>query len=143
MTARVLQPAGGVGDPVRSADMFRRIAGFIDDPIAHCSHVAGTEAANVIRVTMQVRDRLEVPWAGRWLVWVIITATENGDPVATQTVTFNSGTVLETVLVDGVWRVITTTAGLIEMDVTIAGAATRYVHTIVQKRADSSGVVWA
>lgn len=142
MPARVLQPVVG-NDPVRSADAFRRIAGFIDDPIAHCSHVAGTEAANVIRVTLQVRDRLDVVWPGRWLVWVFITATENGDPVATQTVTFNSGSVLETVLIDGVWRVVTTTAGLIELDITIVGAATRYVHTIVEKRADSAAVVWS
>jgi hypothetical protein len=114
-------------DPQEFAQQVRT---HFDTPIATCVVTAGVEAANVRRITVQVVDRLKRPWPARWLVWVFLTATAAGDPSGTgNTVAFISGAVQMTALIGGLWFVQADADGQIVFDVTIAGAASRFVGT--------------
>lgn len=109
------------------------VRSHFDEDVASVRFTAGSEAANKRTVTMQVIDRVKVPWASRFLVEVWIQATLGGDPSATgNTVAWVSGNVTETVLPMGHWRIITDANGAASFDLTIAGAATRYFGSAVR-----------
>ncbi len=119
-------------------ELQRLLAAHFDSSIARVRVTAGAEGAvgaDIVRFTLQVVDRPGKEWgpaAGRWLLFVYLSATPHGAPSATgNTVAWSTGTVLETVLPNGAYRVITNSQGVAVMDVTIAGAATRYPHTHV------------
>lgn len=114
----------------------RQLAIHFDSPEASVRGTAGAEDTNVTRFTLQVVDRLGNPWArvggGRWLVFVYISPTEHGDPSATgNTVAFVTGTVVQTIVAHSTYLVLTDADGLIELDVTVAGAAVRVAHAMV------------
>ncbi len=104
-----------------------------DAPIARVRSAAGPESANVVRFTLQVVDRLGKPWGpveGRWLIEVYLSPTQHGAPSAAgNTVAWITGTVYDTVLANAAYRVLADANGKAELDVTVAGAATRFVHT--------------
>lgn len=133
-------------DPAVSRFM-RNVQAIIDDPLFHAhvtSDVEGTVAPNVRRLTLRIRNRRNDALVGGFLVHLWFALTPGGDPQGTQTVTFQSGTVLETVVGAQQWRVLTDDSGQIVMDVLATGAATRYVQAFVHARIDTSeGLVWA
>lgn len=121
------------------------VRSHFDEDVASLRVTFGTETANKRTITLQVIDRVKVPWAARFLVEVWIQATLGGDPSATgNTVAWVSGNVTETILPMGHWRIITDANGLASFDLTIAGAATRYIGSAVRgivKVSDS--ITWA
>jgi len=102
-----------------------------DSPPASCGVVAnaeGTSGANVRRFTLQVKDRLRKDWDRRWLVTFYLAATSGGDPSAAgNTVAIVTGVTSRVVLANAWYEVLTDASGLVVFDVTIAGAASRFV----------------
>jgi len=73
-----------------------------------------------------------------------LSATSGGDALGGHTITFSLGTVVQTILIGGEWEVESDASGLIVFEVTIAGAATRYIHAdVLGKDRASDAVVWA
>jgi hypothetical protein len=108
------------------------------------SVAAGDEATNARTITLQVRDRLKNPWPRRWRVRVRIATTEGGNASGGHAVAFTIGTVTETILIGGEWEVETNSAGAAAFTLTIAGAATRYIHAdILGKDRSSAAIGWA
>lgn len=108
----------------------------------------GAHAANTRRIAIQVTDQLGQKWPlgpGRWKVWVFIAASADGAPSGSgNTVSFNAGTVLSTVIPSGEYEVLATTGGLIEMDVALAGVGTRHIYAHPIRYVVGSGAVaWA
>ncbi len=115
-------------------------------PLAVCKVSAGAEATNVRRITLQVIDRANRDAVGRWVVLVWLTPTSGGDPSATgNTVAAVAGTtVLQEITADAAYRLITDENGQAQIDVTVSGAATRYVETIVEGQVrESAAITWA
>ncbi len=115
-------------------DLFRAyqtVRQWFDDPRASCRVTATAEAANKRTFTVQVTDRLLKNWTGRWKVFLYLSTTAAGDPDGTgNTVAFTTGLVLNTTVINGAWDVLTDVNGVAVFDLTIAGAATRYVGTL-------------
>jgi hypothetical protein len=128
----------------------REVAGFaaavtknFDRPISLTRVTAAAEAANVRRVTVQVIDRNGISRSGRHSLLLWITDTAGGMPVTTQTVALVSGDAIMTIDVDGTYEIITDSDGKVVFDVTIAGAATRYIETAVRNPVEESvPLVW-
>ncbi len=92
----------------------------------------GTEAADVIRFTVQARDASgAVDQAGRRHVLIVVSASSFGAPGGTQTVTFNTGTILVTHTANQIYLVESDATGMIEVDVNVSGAGSRYVRASV------------
>ena len=83
--------------------------------------------------------------AGRHLVRIWIAATEYAVPDATgNTVAVDTGTAYETKTAHADYNIITSAAGLAQLGITVAGAATSYVHAEIEGRIYSSGALtWA
>lgn len=131
-----------------AAELAAKLPQFFDKPVARMSFSVGPEGtpgANQRRFTGQVKDRLRRDWAGRRMVLIYLTATADGDASAAgNTVAFLVGTVIETLLINGAWRVLTSAAGQVVFDVTVAGVATRYAYGMVLGIPDpSDAVTWA
>lgn len=119
----------------------RNVGAIIDKPIYHGwvgADAQGTVSPNVRRLTYQVRNRRGDALLGRFIVHLWLAATATGAPQGAQTVDFKSGTILETVLGDGEWRVQTDASGQVVMDVTVTGGGTRYLRSFVLSRMDSA-----
>ena len=104
---------------------------------------AAAEATNARRITLQVIDRLKKTFPGRWLIDVFVTGSSGGNPSATgNTVSWVTGFPL-TVTANAWYRVITDSTGLAVFDLTISGAATRYVcSTIGGEFKESEPLAW-
>lgn len=127
-----------------------RVREHFDSPVASCSVTAdaeGATAANTRRFTLRVKDRVRENWHRRWLVSFYLSPTASGAPDATgNTVALVTGTLSRTVLANGWYEVLTDATGLVVFDVTIAGAAARFVTAGVGGWLDefggSSGFTW-
>lgn len=99
---------------------------------------AGAESADKRTVTIQGG-----PWRQAVRVW--ISESDYGAPSATgNTVTIAAGTTLRTITANADYEVISDAAGKVDVDITISGAASRYVMAEVDGRIYSSGeVTWA
>lgn len=125
-------------------DLLALVRSQFDTPIALTTASAGAEAADARSVTVQVVDRLFKPWKGLWLVELYLSTTATGAPGGTQTVSFTAGNVLETIRPNQHWRVCTNTLGVLSLDVTIVGAASRYVlGAVLGKYRASREIAWA
>lgn len=115
-----------------------RVAGLIDTPIAHVLITPEAATASPREVGLQVRDRLDEPWADRWTLLVLI-GTAAYAAGGTQTVTWTVGSPVE-VIADEVYLVVTDSQGaaVLELD---AAAGTRHVTAVVLGRADASGAI--
>jgi hypothetical protein len=87
------------------------------------------EASDMIRTHIDVEDRgATQDSASRRVLDVWVGTADMGLPSATgNTVTFNKGTILETVTANAHYRVLSDSGGEIEIDLTVSGVATRYV----------------
>jgi len=108
--------------------LLHRVREHFDSPPASCSVVAGAEAADIRRFTVQVKDRLRNDWARRWIVAVYFTPTSGGDPDATGNgFSVVTGSVSTVPLADGWYELLTDSNGRLVFDLEVAGAGTRYV----------------
>lgn len=128
--------------------LLSRVREWFDTPVAGVGITAdteGTNGANTRRISLQVKDRLRKDWPGRWIVLVWVSATDGGDPSATgNTVAVVSGTyTVQTVTANALYLLLTDSAGLAKLDLTIAGVASRYVNGIVIGKAESKPFTWA
>ena len=97
----------------------------------------GGETADEITVTVQgaAHEQLARVW---------IAATEFGAPVATGTWSVDTGTIYETETANKSYKIISDSAGTIDIGITIAGADTNYVMAEIDGRTYSSGLItWA
>lgn len=85
----------------------------------------GAYAANAIRVTLQVIDRRGNDVPGLWAITVSVGTTADGTPGGTQTVAAAGGSV--PLVTDQTMIVVTDSAGEAVVDITVAGAGSRYV----------------
>lgn len=107
---------------------------LFDQPLAECritSDLEGDSAANTIRSDIQVIDRVKNNWKGRWAVLVFIATEANGAPGGTQTVTLNTGTILDTITPNETYLVLTEADGTFQIDVNTTLTQTLYLHTAV------------
>lgn len=123
----------------------QQVRTHFDTPIAIVGVSAAAESANARVITLQVRDRLMRPWLRRWRVRVRIATTAGGDASGTgNTVAFTTGTVVETIKINGEYEVLSSAGGVVAFSLTIAGAATRFVHAdVLGKDRDSASIGWA
>jgi hypothetical protein len=107
------------------------MAQAIKEPILQAVVTAGAETADVRRFTIQVTNRQKYPRNGRYLVQVWSwDGLYTGTPGA-QLFTLITGSVGYEFAPDNLVQYITDEHGKIELDITIVGAATRYVHAVV------------
>jgi hypothetical protein len=92
---------------------------------------AGDEAANVRRITIQIVNRRREAMAGRFPVDVLIATTQSGTPSNSQTTAVVAGTLGDTYINNAWLKLLTDADGKIQLDVTIAGAATRWVTAAI------------
>lgn len=117
------------------------VAAIIDKPLFRAgvsSDAEGTVGPGIRRTTMQVRNRRGDALQAGFLVHLWFALTDGGPPQGAQTVTFHTGTVLETVVGGDQWRVLTDATGQVVMDVAVSGSATRFVQSFVLARIDTS-----
>lgn len=117
---------------------FSQLAGFIDNPIADVRISAETPTASPRTVTIQVRDRLNNPWPGRWWVKVLV-GTTAFDAGGTHTVTWTSGAVVLVLSPDESYLCLTNSDGSLELTLA-AAAGTRHFTASVVGRAQSGSV---
>ena len=106
---------------------------------------AGDEATDVRRISFQVVDRQRVNRPGRYQMVVHISTTSFGAPSNGQTVAAVSGTTIEqTIAANQSYLLLTDANGLARLDVTIAGAATRYFRASCGgETQESDPITWA
>lgn len=137
-----------IGQEANEFMTLQRVREFFDAPIAGVGitgDTEGTHGANTIRVSLQVKDRLRKDWPGRWVVLVWVSATDGGDPDATgNTVAVVAGTfTMQTVIANAVYMLEASTAGLAQIDLAVAGVASRYVNAFVLGKAESKAITFA
>lgn len=106
---------------------------------------AGAEAANVRRISFQVIDRQGQAVPDRFVLRVDASDAAYGAPVNTQALAAVSGTVvLRELVADQSLDLLTDSAGLARLDVTIVGAASRWFHAGVGdgKLWESAEIAW-
>lgn len=110
-----------------------------------CGVTAAAEVANVRAVTVQARDAAGTAIAGRFLIHVWISLTDYGiQDAAGNTVAMTTGTIEETRTANSDYTVISDVNGKIVFDLTIAGAADRYIMAEIDGHIYSSGILsWA
>jgi len=139
---RTIQPLSMTADPA-SRKFMADVAENFDARRTSVTISASAESANVVTLTMQVRDRLNrEPIAGRWLLMLWISATATGVPAGTQTVAVSTGTLIQN-SGDQIVTLATDSTGTAVVTITIAGDATRHVSVAnLEEIADSGVLTW-
>ncbi len=120
---------------------IKQLADALGDPIFGVKISAADEAANARRFSFQVCNRQRYDIKGRYVVRVWFSSTEYGGPTSGLTLAIATGTLSQTITANQYLEVITSSAGLIEIDATIVGAATRYAHAVVVGEIEASAAV--
>lgn len=106
--------------------------------------VAGEEASDVVRFTLQAVDRQQFDRPGIYRVAVTISETPYGPPGGTQSVSIVTGTLLRTIEADRELEILTNTRGLIELDIDAgSGAQVRHVHAAIIGEESNAGGAWS
>lgn len=128
------------GADVHDADDMRmamtRVAGFIDNPIADVKITPAASTASPRTINIQVRDRLNEAWKGRWWVRLAFGASEWAVGGG-QTITVTSAGASVVIVVDQVYDILTNADGTIALQLA-AAAGTRYFTASVIGRAQST-----
>ena len=115
-----------------------QVAGFIDNPIADVLVTPEETETSPRTITIQVRDRLNVNWKGRWWVRVAFGSTE-WERDGSLTITITSAAISIPIVADQVYDLLTNSDGTATL--TIDGADdTYYLTSTVLGRAQSSSV---
>lgn len=106
---------------------------------------AGTEAANVRTITIQCVDRRGQAKTGRFVLLVVIETASYGGPAGAQTVgTPSTGTILHTLTANQSLVLVTGADGSAVFDLTVVGAATRYILVdVLGEAAQSAALTWS
>jgi len=112
------------------ATQLRAIAGAIDKAPYQIRIEVGAEAANVRKFSFQVVNRQRAAIPGRYLVRVWFSTGLYAAPAAGLTLAVATGTLERTLTANQELEIITNTAGLVEVNATIVGAATYYAHAL-------------
>jgi len=122
-----------------------QLAAALQDLMPNLGITAGAEAADTRTITVQARDAANNNLAERVLVRVWISTADYGAPDATgNTVAVSTGATYETETANAAYKIISDANGTVAIDVTISGAASRYVMAEIDGRIYSSGQVdWA
>ncbi len=134
-------PTGSVDDLL---DLHTALERVIGQPVYIITTKAGTETANTITISHQVRDRALRAIRGRYVVdWWVATAS-GGGPGGTQTVSITGGSIIETIAANQHYRLMTTSDGTLSMDITISGTASRWFAAyVVGQVIESAQIDWA
>ncbi len=115
-----------------------------DKPYAVCSFAAAAESANARRITVTVTHRKNQRLAASFLVRFIVGTASTGVPGGTQSISVVTGTLIQTVTSGQVIDILTNDEGLAHIDVTVSGAATRYVSAaVIGEIQTSNALTWA
>lgn len=143
----VITTAAG-GYSIEAGDLVdRRAAAMFTPPglaglETRCGVTAGAEANDKRTVTVQARDAADNALAGRFLIHFWIAAADYGAPDATgNTVSVTTGTTCQTLTANANYAVVSDANGKILFDLTISGAATRFVLAEIDGRVHSSGAL--
>lgn len=135
--------------PEELRDFTRTVRAFFDRNRAEVrvtANAEGTNGANVRRFTVQVIDRTgESVTKSLWCLRLFIGTTARGAPGGTQTYALVTGTALTTITANQVYDVLTDEYGKVVFDLTVTGAATRYVTAVVlgEVQPPPAGFTWA
>jgi len=106
------------------------------------SITAAAEGANARRVSIQATGPSGASLSGYFRVRLWIATSNYGAPsAADNTFGLVAGTQLRALTADADYEIISTSAGLVQFDLTIAGAATRYILAEFDGRIYSSGAL--
>jgi hypothetical protein len=138
----VMMPSVNGGDPRSVRSGFLQVGELIDRPRDTCTQTQAPQVGTHIDFTLQVVDRRRKPRLGRSVVLAYVSATEDGPPDGTQTVTAQTGVILSTLIAGKAFLLLTEADGTIV--VRIDGAsATRRLHTsVVGAVTYGASVVW-
>jgi hypothetical protein len=142
---RLLRRARTVLQSTSLSQAIETVRMNFDEPRARCKITATTPVAGTRRIRAQVVDRIGSDWKGLWTIHLWLTVPGSDAPGGTQTAALVSGTCLHTYEPHRRWEFLTTPDGFVDVDVTIAGSATRFVRTMVvgePEQGPSGGVVW-
>lgn len=135
--------------PEELRDFTRSMRAFLDRNRAEVrvtANAEGTSGANVRRFTAQVIDRAQRPITkSLWCVRLFVGTSAYGAPGGTQTYALVTGTALTTITANQVYDVLTDEYGKVVFDLTVTGAATRYVTAAVlgEVQPPTAGFTWA
>jgi hypothetical protein len=118
---------------------FTNLAGFLDNPLADLRITAETPTASPRTVTLAVRDRLDVPWPGRWLVLFTVGETAYKQD-GTHTITVPTDNIVATLVADKCYLIVTDSSGSVSIDIA-AAAGTRKVSASVIGRMQASAAL--
>lgn len=141
---RKLQVQSDGRDPNKIALAFQNIGSNVV-PDTMVLFAASGEVSNVINVNLQVTDRLKQIWEGRWPLLVWVTPTPDGDPDPTgNTVGIVSpGATFASLIPGAAYLMLTGPQGQLPLQITVAGAATRYIYASMNGRSFNSGpIAW-
>lgn len=128
------------------ATLARELQDKIDAPVVYWDVTAGAEGTNKRRITLQAKDRVNNPWKERFVCEFWLATASGGSPSATgNTYALVTGTLLQAVTANAHYRVLSDANGVVAFDLTIAGAATRYVATVSETSLVdcSAAIAWA
>ncbi|HAU38852.1 MAG TPA: hypothetical protein DCX07_14190 [Phycisphaerales bacterium] len=120
---------------------IQKLADAVQDKLPYCAVTAGAEAANVRRITVQVKDANGNDLAGRFRVRVWESDAEYGAPAAAGTWALVTGGGYDEESADCAYLYVSDATGKVEVDVTIVGAFTKYFMAEINGVIASSGAV--
>jgi len=116
------------------------LATAVEDLLPNLNITAGAESSDTRAVTIQARDAGDNNLAQRVLVRLWIDDAEYGAPDATgNTVGVTTGTTIEAITANAYYVVESDASGTVVFDLTVSGAASRYVMAEIDGRIYSSG----
>lgn len=134
-------PSNVSGDLEQS---IRRLGRLASAPRWHVAFEVGGEASDVRTITLRVRDIDGRDTKQQFSVRLWVSTSADGGPAAGQTITFSSGTILVTVTANQFYEVLTTADGQIILNVTVAGAGSRWIRAhVAGEMFTSNEALWA
>lgn len=131
-------------DPRQVALALKNIRDMVA-PSARVNFGVGAETANTINVDLSVSDFANQRWERRWPVTLWLTPTLDGDPSAAgNTVVIpGPGFTFATLIAGAAYLALTGPQGTMQVQITVAGAATRFLYAWCGGREYNSGpMVW-
>jgi hypothetical protein len=117
----------------------------LQDRLPAIDVTAGEETSDTRTVTCRLVDAAGNDLAERFRVRLWVSTSETGAPDATgNTLSVVTGTQLREITADADVEIISDAAGTVAVDLTVSGAASRYVHAEADGRIHSSGeLTWS
>jgi len=118
---------------------FTNLAGFLDNPIADVRITAETPTASPRTVTLTVRDRLDVPWQGRWVLLVMVGDTSYQQD-GTHTLTIAAANTVAELVADKCYILLTDSDGTVDIDIAAAAGSKRVSASVVGRMQVSTAI---